>query len=61
MRCDSRNIVLLRKITYAVVQQFTLHFHRDRTERQLDARLDELLEKLARTALPKILDGTPGL
>src|SRR5712672_190834 len=23
-----------------------LHFHRDRTERQLDARLDELLEKL---------------
>src|ERR1700724_3894794 len=23
-----------------------LHFHRDRTERELDARLDELLEKL---------------
>ena len=23
-----------------------LHFHRDRTERQLDARLEELLEKL---------------
>ena len=25
-----------------------LHFHRDRTERQLDARLEELLEKLAK-------------
>jgi len=49
-----------RKITHAVVQQFTSPFSSRPHRAPARCPLDELLEKLAKTALRRSVDGTPG-